>query len=321
MNRFNRPGGGQPPLPKPYEFVPLPDARMHPERPAGHDVYAGNLLTGTIKGTLVALSPVHVASGNIELTGRLPSLVRAHFRCSGRPTIPGSSLKGAIRSIVEAISRPPSCIRVTQARFDNVPPNLKRCSRQDSLCVACRMFGAMGYLGQVHFSDAVLQQGEAEIIQIPSLFAPRSRERLYYERGKVKGRKFYLHGRDGKTAPGNVPVEACPVGSRFNLRVDFEDLSDGQLALLLFALGQGSPKLFPKLGGGKPACCGSVEISELAVTTVSPQATAMDFDLEVISEDLSALLGASRMIDRESLGRLAKILVYPGERACPDRNY
>lgn len=321
MTRFNRPGGGQPPLPKPYAFVSIPNARMNPEKPAGHHSYIGNLLTGTIKGTLVALSPIHVASGSVELTGRQPSLVKAHFRCGGRPTIPGSSIKGAIRSIVEAISQPPSCLRVTQARFDNLPSNVRRCTKQESLCIACRMFGAMGYLGQVHFSDAVLQQGDTEIVQIPSLFAPRTREQIYFESGRVKGRKFYMHGQDGQTAPGNVPIEACPLGSQFSLHVDFENLSDSQLGLFLTALGQGNPKLFPKLGGGKPVCCGSLEGRDVTVTTVSASAAAVDFDPKFEAESLESLLGATRSIDRDCLNQLAKILAYPGERPCPDRNY
>ncbi|MCA1592684.1 MAG: RAMP superfamily CRISPR-associated protein, partial [Acidobacteria bacterium] len=260
MSRYNREDGGQPPLPKPYGFVPISDKNMRQERPAGHDSYKDKLRTGSINGTLVALSPLHIASGGIELTGTQPSLVKAHFRRNERPTIPGSSLKGAIRSIVEAISNPPSCLRVTQARPDSLPRNIRRCSKADSLCVACRMFGAMGYLGQVRFSDAVLSHGNTEIALLPSLFAPplRARERVYLERGRVKGRKFYMHGQDGKTARGNVPVEVCPAGSRFPLHVDFENLDEAQLALLLVALGQGMPGLKPKLGGVKPACCGSV---------------------------------------------------------------
>jgi len=321
MNRYNRPGDEQPPLPKPYAFVPIPDAPMKPEKPTGHDHYEGDLLTGTITGSLVALSPIHVASGAIELTGKLPSLVKAHFRCEGKPTIPGSSLKGAIRSIVEAISKPPSCLRISQARSDNLPPNVRRCLNKDQLCLACRMFGAMGYLGQVHFSDAVAQQSKTEIVQIPSLFPPRPRERVYYERNKIVGRKFYMHGRDGKTAPGNVPTEVCPVGTTFSLRIDFVNLSDAQLALLLCALGQGAPKLTPKLGGGKPACCGSMETANVAVATVSASKSATDFELEPTEHDLAELTGATRQIDQTSVNRLAKILTFPGERDCPDRNY
>lgn len=321
MRRFNRSGSEEPPLPKPYAFVPIPETRMNPQHPVGHEAYAANLRTGTINGTLVALSPVHVASGNIELTGRQPSLVKAHFKRNDKPTIPGSSLKGVIRSIVEAISDPPSCLRITQARFDNVPGNVKRCTRKDNLCVACRMFGAMDYLGQVRFADAVLEQGEIEIIQIPSLFQPRTRDKVYLDKGRVKGRKFYMHGQDGRTAHGNVPIEVCPAGSRFQLKVHFENLDGGQLTLLLTALGQGHPTLVPKLGGGKPACCGSLEITNVTVTAVPVRASALEFESEASVENIESLVGITDAINRERLDRLAEILRYPGERECPNRNY
>jgi CRISPR/Cas system CSM-associated protein Csm3 (group 7 of RAMP superfamily) len=318
--RFDRPEGEEPP-PKPYAFVPIPEARADQRRPTGHDLYKEGLLTGSVAGTLVALSPVHVASGNVELTGTKPSLVKAHFRRNGRPTIPGSSLKGAIRSIVEAISNPSSCLRVTQARYDYQPPNVRRCANKESLCVACRMFGAMGYMGQVHFADTPLASGEAEIVHIPSLFAPRTRERVYLERGMVKGRKFYTHGQRGQTAHGNVPVEACPAGSQFPLALHFDNLEAQQLALLLMALGQGQSRLFPKLGGGKPACCGSVEIRDVAVIILPTRDSALDFETEPRREDLATLLAATDAINLNSLESLAQILKYPGESNCSSGSY
>ena len=63
--------------------------------------------------------------------------------------IPGSSLKGAIRSVVEAISE--SCVSKTVKKVrDAFPTEYKffnEC-QQDNLCVACRMFGAMGFQGK-----------------------------------------------------------------------------------------------------------------------------------------------------------------------------
>ncbi len=310
--------GGQPPAEKPYAFVPIPSGDPRRERPVGHHRYVGDLLTGRLEGIIIARSPVHVASGQIELTGKQPSLVKAHFRRNGKLTIPGSSLKGAIRSIVEAISDPPSCLRIARARFDEQPQNVRACTRKESLCIACRMFGAMGYLGQVRFHDAVIEGGGATIIQTPSLFAPRTRERVYFEGGKVKGRKFYKHG---ALAHGNVPLEVCPVGSQFTFSVDFENLSDAQIGLLLVALGQGTPKLHPKLGGGKPACCGSVEIQVTGVQVISAQSSALDYDAAPQQVDVASLSGATRLVNKGSLSRLATILTYPGQGVCPPGTY
>ena len=322
MRRFDRPEGEEPP-PKPYGFVPIPEARAGQKHPAGHDLYKEELLTGTINATLVALSPVHVASGNVELTGGKPSLVKAHFRRGGRPTIPGSSLKGAIRSIVEAISNPPSCLRVTKVHPRQLPRNAAPCQEKENLCVACRMFGAMGYLGQVRFADAASERDITEIIQIPVLHPPAKYEpeRVYFEQGRIKGRKFYMHGRAGQTAHGDAPVEACPAGSRFPLAVHFENLEAGQLALLLTAMGLGQPRLFPKLGGGKPVCFGSVEIKDVAVTTIPVKAAALDFEPRHRHEDLAALLAAKGAIGQSGLDRLAEILKYPGERECQSGSY
>jgi CRISPR-associated protein Csm3 len=310
--------GGRASAEKPYAFVPIPAGDARRERPTGHDRYTGDLVTGTLEGTILALSPVHVASGQIELTGKQPPLVKAHFRRNGRLTIPGSSLKGVVRSIVEAISSPPSCLRVTRARSAEQSNNVQACTDKERLCVACRIFGAMGYLGQVRFHDAIIETGEPEIIPTPSLFAPRTRERLYVIGGNVVGRKFYRHG---ALARGNVPLEVCPPGSRFRLRVDFENLSEAQLGLLLVALGQGIPKLHPKLGGAKPACCGSVEIQIAEVQTISARAAALDYDIASQQVDIASMAGVTRLVNRDTLQRLAQILTYPGEGQCPAVTY
>jgi len=310
--------GGPPPQPKPYGFVSVTRERVPRQRPAGHDDFEAGLVSGTITGVITALTPVHVASGQIELTGkREPPLVKAHVRVGGRPVIPGSSLKGSIRSIVEAISA--SCIRITRARRDQQPREAVACQKLDQLCVACRMFGALGYQGQVRFLDAVLRGNRTEIIQVPSFYAPRPRERLYYEGGQIKGRKFYEHG---KLARGNVPIEVCPVGSRFDFSVQFDNLAPAELGLLLIALGQGDSRLRLKLGGGKPACCGSIEIALTQLKVVDMAAAYAQYDATLVEADVNTYLAAAReLVLPGQLRELAELLRYPSERECPERNY
>lgn len=310
--------GGPPPQPKPYGFVSVTREKIPRQRPTGHDDFEPGLVSGTMVGVITALTPVHVASGQIELTDkREPPLVKAHVRVGDRPVIPGSSLKGSIRSIVEAISA--SCIRITRARRDQQPREAVACQNLDQLCVACRMFGALGYQGQVRFSDAVLRGNRTEIIEVPSFYAPRPRERLYYEGGQIKGRKFYEHG---KLARGNVPIEACPVGSHFDFSAQFDNLSPAELGLLLIALGQGEPRLRPKLGGGKPACCGSIEIAITGLKVVDMAAAYAQYDAAPVDADVNTYLTAAReLVLSDQLQELAHLLRYPSERECPDRNY
>jgi len=308
---------------KPYRFVSLTGEPIKREFPAGHDDYEENKVTGMLRGVITALTPVHVGSGQIELTGREPPLVKAHVRSSGRPIIPGSSLKGAIRSIVEAIS--PSCICITRAKTDRIPSNLRGCTDKEKLCVACRMFGATGrqwgYQGQVRFSDAVLRDGfQTVILKVPPLYAPRPKERLYYEGGLVRGRKFYRHGR---VATGNVPVEACPEGSEFDFTVHFDNLTEAELGLLLIALGQGEPPLTLKLGGAKPACFGSVRItlSEMRIID-DARAACADYDVPFAEGDLARYLEAAQeLVFTQQLQELAKILEHPSVWRCPKGAY
>lgn len=311
-DRYRR--GDQPPLPKPYAFVPLPEGRPRLARPVGHHRYQPDTLSGVLRATIVARSAVHVASGLLEQTrdSKYP-LIKAHFRVNGNIAIPGTSLKGCIRSIVEAISR--SAIHITKAQ--DLPNDTRPSRSVDQLDPAARLFGTQGYLGLVRFSDAVLSEGKVITVPTPQLFRPRDGRR-------PRGRKFYMHG---ELAKGDLPLEACDVGSRFDLRMDFSNLTRGELGLILIALGLGEPRLWPKLGGGKPACLGTIEVLDPELIIDDPHASYRDFDpvSEPQPEPIRPLIDAARteeLVLDDQLNRLADILRWPRkDRECPDRNY
>jgi CRISPR/Cas system CSM-associated protein Csm3 (group 7 of RAMP superfamily) len=311
----------QPPLPKPYEFVPLPSGRPQIAPPAGHDRYKRGSYTGTLTATLIARSPVHVASGLLEQTrDRKYPLVKAHFRTGGRLAIPATSLKGCIRSIVEAISG--SSVQVTRAR--ELPREYLPGRTVDRLDVAQRIFGALGFQGNLRFADAVLVEGRATIVPSVQLFRPRSDSvDTYFDGRQPRGRKFYMHG---TLATGDLPLEACEAGSVFGLRMEFESLTAGELGLVLIALGlDEQQRLWPKLGGGKPACLGTIEATAPTLSALSAADAYADFDAQPQPLDAAPLLAAARgerLVIDAALRQLAEILRWPREdRACPDRNY
>jgi len=95
-------------VPKPYDFVPIAAPRK--EKTVGHERILGDgYASGRLTYDLRALTPVFVASGSYALgkdVGHQDTpVVRACYRVKGVPAIPGSSLKGVIRSIAEAVSR------------------------------------------------------------------------------------------------------------------------------------------------------------------------------------------------------------------------
>lgn len=310
----------QPPLPKPYEFVPLPDSSPATAAPVGHHRYNTNALTGTLTATIVARSPVHVASGLLEqVNDREFPLIKGMFRSNGTPAIPGASLKGCIRSIAEAISH--SAVQITKAR--ELSRKYLPSQVLDQLDVAQRIFGTLGYQGMVRFADAPQVAGRMIIAATPPLFRPRMEATdTYFDRGRARGRKFYMHG---TLAKGNLPLEACAIDSHFRLHMEFENLTPGELGLVLIALGLGQPQLWPKLGGGKPACLGTIAVIDPAITTLATCVAYKDFDAAPQSTDIPPLLTAAEgegLVLKPQLDQLASILRWPREdRNCPDRSY
>lgn len=129
----------------------------------------------------------------------------------------------------------------------------------------------------------------------------------------------------GTPAKGNLPLEACAAGSRFPLAVAFENLLPGELGLLLAALGLGEPRLWPKLGGAKPVCLGTVEVAEPALLVLDAEAAYRDFDAAPVPLEIAPLLAAARaegFVVEAQLHALAELLRWPREdRDCPDRSY
>lgn len=248
--------------PKPFVWIPLKGG-VPRKAPSWHNRFEN--LTG--KATLVLTVEsdcLFVGSGFYEYSNA--TLWMTFFRVNGVPSIPGTSLKGAIRSIAEAISN--SCVSQMQ-KEESVSKDYRRCQNVENLCPACRIFGAMGFRGRVSFSDA-LSQGKVQtkIVQIGALFKPQ----------KYEGRKFYQSGsaafsEDTTPKENHQCLEVVPGNTKFTTTLSFENLTRGELGLVFSALGWGfendkaAPLFFPKIGGAKPRCFGSVrfEIEQISL--------------------------------------------------------
>jgi len=253
--------------------------------------------------------------------GQDPLLVKELTRVNGQPCVPASTLKGVVRSVVEAITR--SCVRITRARTDQLPRGTAPCRDKENLCLACRMFGAMGFEGHVRFGDAVLgdDTGKLGIARMPALYAPRGRTRAYFAGNDVKGRKFYKHGKTITQA--NTPVEVLLPESQLQFDIRFENLSPGELGVLLTALGLGESQLVLKLGGGKPACYGSavVLLNGLQIWE-DTHALYGDYDIKRVTQSTDKYLSeASTLLLADQLRDLAEIWTYDMSQQCPEGNY
>uniref|UniRef100_UPI00262A82E4 RAMP superfamily CRISPR-associated protein n=1 Tax=uncultured Chloroflexus sp. TaxID=214040 RepID=UPI00262A82E4 len=218
--------------PKPFFWITLGKQAPRKEQPSAHDRFRD--WSGRLKLEIEVVSEyLYVGSGNFELF-HLNGGEQAYYafaRHNGQLVIPGTGIKGAVRSIVEAISN--SCVH--QVAKGERAPGHEACRDANTLCPACRLFGTTGYGGRVHFSDAVpIGQVETEKIKIADLWPPRPPR-------QAGGRKFYyaksFQPLDMKPEKSHRFIEVVSKGSKFAATLYFENLSTAEMGLLVRAIG------------------------------------------------------------------------------------
>lgn len=278
--------------PKPFFWIPLKE-KPALDRPPDLDRFTDE--SGGLELQLEVLSDyLHVGSGQFELK-TIGGREQAHYAFARRDeklVIPGSSLKGAVRAVLEALSN--SCLVVQRGSPERIPSSHRPCSSDGLFCPACRLFGTTRRRGRVHFSDAVAVGAvRGEVIKIGDLWPPRN----------ARGRKFYRSGgmpRHDLTAARNFRfIEAVHRGSRFASVLYFENVRPAEMGLVLRAMGFDLDdagrvvQAFPiKVGGAKPRCLGAVRFNVTNLRLVRPGPGL-----------LSALAGEGSSVAREQVLR------------------
>lgn len=299
---------------KPYRFVPLPHRADKQPIKAGQERFLPvrqgknpKYYTGKLSFTLTVETASLVASGIIALgtdVGLKEPLVRTALQRDRQLLIPGSSLKGVVRSAFEAITA--SCLGVTTAQTNRKKQlqfnrDLCKCSaikaqahqtlqekRDKQLCPACRVFGAMGWQGLASFSEAV-GNGEVVTSYVPALQSPHPEYEAYdqdagqNETGRVVGRKFYF-STDSTVAENkkNIPTQTAKPGYQFKGSLRVTNLSEIELGTLFLALGlENLDKPWKlRLGSGKPMGFGNMTVQVTQWTALggegSPVQTVTD---------------------------------------------
>jgi len=273
----------------PYRWVPVNKDKVSLETPAYRHQWQG--LSGRLECTLEALTPFLIGSSKSD--GRFIRRGRTN-----QPFIPGTSLKGLIRSLAELFGN--SAIPFPKAYADQ-GHTLSQASEGEGkdwrLDMAARMFGYLNpqgrvFAGLVRFSDGSLVEREPRALTFKVAGStPDPEHRPFYPSDRAV-RKFYHHHPDTeRLAPPHPGIKEAqkrtvyplPPGVRFTFDVDFENLREEELTLLFYCLvleenvsvilskealgpdAQGSVTLTGplrhKFGGCKPQGGGSVKIS------------------------------------------------------------
>jgi len=273
---------------------------------------------------------LYVGSGNFDL---FPLQRQDHARYTiarrnGELVIPGTGIKGAVRSVVEAISN--SCVRLS-ARRERGPGSHRPCSDPSRLCPACRLFGTTGYRGRAHFSDAVpVGDVETTTIKIADLWPPRvTRERKFYQTKAFQPQ-------DMRPQKNYRFLEVVPKGAHFKTTLFFENATTAEMGVLVRALGlalhpekEGSVVYaFPiKIGGAKPRCLGSVRfhpkrIQVLSVTSENLfRSLLTGGDSQGIKTQLLEWLADTSSLDQEAWAEFREKAKPQADAPCPKEVY
>jgi CRISPR/Cas system CSM-associated protein Csm3 (group 7 of RAMP superfamily) len=276
-----------------YELISLPQS-VDKKRPAGIDAYKEPLLTGNIALRLKAETEVFVSSGIIAMsqdvahqTTRDIPLVKTAIWKDNLLVIPGSSLKGVVRSIYEAITL--SCLCKVTKRYKgqnkknieiNIADGFQECKidikkqEKQEVCPACRIFGAMGWIGLIRFTDAVCEQEGCKTDFVPSLREPNKKLSKYYDKDqdkKVNKRKFYyLEKQSESQEKRGIDVQQAKSGHTFQAELHFMNLCLAELGTLFIVLGQDkNHPISLKVGGGKSVGRGAMTVEVTQVEKVT----------------------------------------------------
>ena len=248
-------------LMNPYNFIPLPEGEPNRRPLVPHDCFIG--YTGKFQITLKTLSPIIVCSGK-DQSRPLQGIRHGEERYF----IPGTTLKGMLRSIYEIIAG--GCLRLTmQSNFRTTAERkYGGCERKDYLCPSCRVFGMLHksevYKGNVSPGDLmgpVAQGIRGETKFDVTVGRPKPEHEAFYRmEGKLRGRKGYYHHEE--PVQGSLltkSVYPLPVETIFQGKVSFKNLTLKEVTILYYSLIL-EEGLAHKIGFGKAAGLGSAII-------------------------------------------------------------
>lgn len=220
----------------PYRWVPAAKQPVQRAQPLYHHRWQGR--AGRLDCTLTALTPLLIKGDG----GRF-----IQSRRTNQPFIPGTSLKGAIRALAELVGN--ACVpfpRVTVDAAHQLEAAAEGSGPSRKLDPAARTFGTLNkgdvFAGLVRFSDGHPDGRPPQPLQCAvAVGQPKPAHRPFYPGDAY--RKLYHH-RYGATSltpphPGITQVNTVrplPPGVVFKFRVDFENLRDEDLNLLLYCL-------------------------------------------------------------------------------------
>jgi len=284
----------------PYRLIPV-RTEIERKSPLTDEKFAGQ--SGFIHCTIENLTPLFIGGNRYNK--------QLFLTRNDRSVIPGTSLKGMLRSLAEVVGG--GC-NITDAKGNYSSENMP-CKHANRLCIACRMFGMMErgsgakvHKGNISVGDALVREERPAIQPLEVLLSScGTRHEPFYRTpatGRLDGnaRKFYFHQprrTDSVPAvPQNLKARAWAInalipGHHFDFEIQFSNLKKEELELLAYVLDleemvhvetsedklKSSGPLRHKIGNAKPLGLGSCHLKVKKViyhATASERFAALD---------------------------------------------
>jgi RAMP superfamily len=254
--------------------ISRPQGTIERHEPPAHDRWARDLFTGSMSFLLATVPGRFLSPGSGRLgiagEGAAEIAVQQAARRAGTPVVPGSGIKGAVRTLYELLTF--SC-----------DPFTSGCQAQ-KCCPACSLFGLAGRSGRVSFSDAVpAREGAVQVTvrKVPTPWKPNPAKtggdfRVYDLRDAAmfdKGRRVWL--------PRPKALAREVLTGEFTTRMTFWNATPEELGRLLLAMGLGldeAVRFELRLGGVKYDGQGGVRVTTQEIRLATPRTLTLRGD-------------------------------------------
>jgi CRISPR-associated protein Csm3 len=179
---------------------------------------------------------------------------------TAEPFIPGSSLKGVLRSTVERLIRTfnkdESCISVTNIKDGNV-----LCGK--GKCISCSIFGSMKTGAKIRVHDCFLSNGTSLVTMLderPHCATSYKVDNDYYKKQMQTGRNKNM--KVPKTNPRFEEVVVSDLS--FDVSITLDNADEHEVGLILLALDEFNYKRC-HLGGGASRGHGFIDVTDVTV--------------------------------------------------------
>jgi CRISPR-associated protein Csm3 len=218
-----------------------------------------------IKGEIECITGLHIGGSaeTIEIGGMDNPIIKHPI--SGFPYIPGSSIKGRMRSLLE----------LKYGLFEQKGDVHKYCGRKD--CLICRIFGTSADSSEIGLGRLIVRDAHLTETSIEEL------KKLKREKGLPYSEEKYENSINRINARANPrPIERVPAGIRFNFELVYRvfDMDDsGKTDIDLIKYVKEGLKLIENdaLGGSGSRGSGKVKFNNTKMFDNSDPSKSEDF--------------------------------------------